>query len=231
VDEQKPAAAGTTETADRLRAQSARLTAAANAAAEVSYQASADVGQPGGLAVTATGLGRVATVHLGPQATGAGAQALGAALPRLLNDAIAGARDKAAQAQAAEPSVRAALLDSGCSPDTAEQLAAKTVSVSSPDEHVTVAANGTGEITEVRFAATALDGGGHAALAEQITSAANAAIDATKELQRELSGSTRPGEQELNKALDAQLSDFNRQMDELLSRVDQAGKRIANQNE
>jgi DNA-binding protein YbaB len=227
VDEQKPAAAGETETAGRLRAQSARLSAAATAAAEVSYRASADTGQPGGLAVTAIGLGRVATIELGPRATGAGAQALGAALTRLLNEAIGGAKDRAAQAQAAEPSVRAALLDSGCSPETAEQLAAKTVSASSPGEQVTVAASGSGEITEVRFAATALAGDDHCGLAEQITAAANGAIDAAKELQRELSGSARPGEQELDKALDAQLSDFNRQMDALLNRLDQAGQRIA----
>lgn len=231
MDEQEPAAAGTIETAERLRAQSARLSAAANAAAEVSYRASADTGQPGGLAVTATGLGRVATIQFGPQAIGAGAQALGAALPRLLNEAIAGAKDKAAQAQAAEPSVRAALLDSGCSPDTAEQLAAKTVSASSPDEQVTVAASGTGEITEVRLAATALDGDNHSGLAEQITAAVNGAIDAAQQLQRELSGSARPGEQELDKALDTQLSDFNRQMDELLNRLVQAGKRIADLDE
>jgi DNA-binding protein YbaB len=231
VDEQKPAAAGTTETAERLRAQSARLSAAANAAAEVSYRASADAGQPGELAVTATGLGRVAAIQLGPKAVGAGAQALGPALSRLLNEAIAGAKDKAAQAQAAEPSLRAALLDSGCSPDTAEQLTAKTVNASSPGEQVTVTASGTGEITEVRFAATALKGDDHSTLAEQITTAANGAIDAAQQLQRELSGSARPGEQELDKALDAQLSDFNRQMDELLNRLDQAGKRIADLND
>lgn len=231
MDEQEPAAAATTETAERLRAQSARLSAAANAAAEVSYRASADPGQPSGLAVTATGLGRVATVQLGPQASGADPQALGAALSRLLNEAIAGARDKAAQAQAGEPSVRAALLDTGCLPDTAEQLAAKTVSASSPGEQVTVAVKGTGEVTEVRFAVTALDGDDHSGLAEQITTAVNGAIDAAKELQRELSGSARPGQQELDKALDTQLSDFNRQMDELLNRLDQAGQRIADLNE
>jgi DNA-binding protein YbaB len=231
VDEQKPAAAGATDTTERLRAQSARLSAAANAAAEVSYRASAEAGQPGELAVIATGLGRVAAIQFGPQATGVGAQALGAALSRLLNEAIAGAKDKAAQAQAAEPSLRAALLDSGCSPDTAEQLAAKTVSASSPGEQVTVAASGIGEITEVRFAATALNGDGHCVLAEQITAAANGAIDAAQQLQRELSGSARPGEQELDKALDAQLSDFNQQMDELLKRLDQAGKRIADLND
>jgi DNA-binding protein YbaB len=231
VDEQKPAEVGPTDTTDRLRAQSARLSAAANAAAEVSYRASAEAGQPGELAVTATGLGRVAAIQFGPQTTGAGAQAVGAVLSRLLNEAIAGARDKAAQAQAAEPSLRAALLDSGCSPDTADQLAAKTVSASSPGEQVTVAASGTGDIIEVRFAATALNGDQHSVLAEQITAAANAAIDAAQQLQRELSGSARPGEQELDKALDAQLSDFNRQMDELLNRLDQAGKRISGVND
>ena len=81
------------------------------------------------------------------------------------------------------------------------------------------------------FAAMALNGDDHSGLAEQITTAANGAIDAAQQLQRELSGSARPGEQELDKALDAQLSDFNQQMDELLNRLDQAGKRIADLND
>lgn len=231
MDEQVPDAAGSNQTTARLRERSARLTAAAAAAGEISYRASIDAGGPGEIAVTATGLGRVSKIQVGPQAMAAGPKALGPALTRLLNEAIARAREQAAEslAERAEPGVRAALLEGGATPEAAEKLAGESFSASSPEEKVTVTATGTGEITQVKIAPAALGttggaSGGTSDLAEQIATAANGAIDAAQHRQRELSGSLRPGEQDLDKALDAQLAEFNQQMDKLLGRIDQAAR-------
>jgi DNA-binding protein YbaB len=223
VDEQVPDPAGPNQRTARLRERSARLTAAATAAGEVSHRASVGPGGPGELAVTATGLGRVSKIQAGQHAVTCGAKTLGPALARLLNQAITGAREKAAQALAgaAVPGVREA-LECGVTPEIAEKLAGETVSGSSQDGEVTVTATGTGEITQVRFAAGALRADDGTGLAERIAAAANAAIDAAQHRQRELSGSLRPGEQDLDAALDAQLAQFNQQMDELLGRLSQA---------
>lgn len=226
MDEQVPEAAGPDQSAARLRERSAKLTAAAAAAGEISYRASTGAG-PGEIAVTATGLGRVSKIHVGPQAMQSGAKALGPALTRLLNEAVTRAREQAAQAlnERAEHGVRTALLESGGTPEAAQKLAGESFSASSPDEKVTVTATGTAEFTRVKFDAAALRAGDGSGLAEQITAAANGATDAAQRRQRELSGSLRAGEQDLDKALDAQLAAFNQQMDELLGRIDQAGQR------
>jgi DNA-binding protein YbaB len=226
VDEQVPEAAGSDQTTARLRERSARLTAAATAAGEVSHRASTNAGGLSEIAVIATGLGRVSKVQVGPKAVGSDPTTLGATLVRLLNEAIAGAREKAAKTLggAAEPGVRKALLECAAAPEVAEKLAGETFSAASPDETVTVTASGTGEITGVRLAAAALSAGDGTAAAEQISAAANAAIDAAQHRQRELSGSLRAGEQDLDAALDAQLAAFNKEMDELLGRINQAGK-------
>jgi DNA-binding protein YbaB len=225
MDDQAPDSAGSNTTTARLRERSARLTAAATAAGEVSYRAGTEAGGPDGIAVTATGLGRVSRIQVGPRAMAGDPKSLGPALARLLTEAITGAREKAAQALdgRAEPGLREA-LECGATPEIAEKLAGETFTASSPDEQVTVTARGTGEITGVRFAAGALRTGDGAGLAEQITAAANGAIDAAQRRQRELSGSLRAGEQDLDAALDAQLAEFNHQMDALLGRLGQAGR-------
>jgi DNA-binding protein YbaB len=230
VDEQVPDAAGPDQTPERLRERSARLTAAAAAAAEVSYRASTDQGSPGEIAVIATGLGRVSKIQFGPQAMASGAKTLGPGLVRLLNEAIAGAKDQAAQNLdgTAGSSVREALLECASTPEAADKLAGETFSAASPDEQVTVTASGTGEITGIELAAAALSADNGTSLAEQISAAANAAIDAAQHRQRELSGSLRAGEQDLDAALDAQLAAFNKEMDELLGRLGQAGKPAQN---
>lgn len=226
MDEHVPDAAGSNQTTARLRERSARLAAAMTAAGETSYRASTDAGTPVEIAVTATGLGRILKVHVGPKAMQAGPKALGPALIRLLNEAITRAREQAAEGvdETAQPGVRAALLECGNTPEAAEKLAGEHFSAGSPDEKVTVTATGTGEITKVKIDAAALKGGNAADLAEQITAAANGAIDAAQHRQRELSGSLRAGEQDLDKALDAQLAEFNQQMDELLGRIHQASQ-------
>jgi DNA-binding protein YbaB len=223
VDEQVPDAAGSDETTERLRERSARLTAAATAAGEISYRAGADQGSPGEIAVTATGLGRVSKIQFGPQATASDTRTLGSALVRLLNEAIAGAKEKAAQNLdgAAGTGVREALLECASTPEATDKLAGETFSVASPGEQVTVTASGTGEITGVKFAAASLRGDDGTGLAEQIAAAANGAIDAAQHRQRELSGSLRAGEQDLDAALDAQLAAFNKEMDDLLGRLGQ----------
>jgi DNA-binding protein YbaB len=226
------AAADAGQVAARLREQAARLTAAVAAGRGISYEASTQAGGPSEIAVTVTGLGQVSRVYVGPRAMRSGPDALAPALSRVLNEAVRGARERAAEAvhDAVEPGLQAVLREPASPPEAAaERIAAltgETASASSPDEKVTVTASGAGENVRVRFATTALRGFDNVTLGEQIAMAANAALDAARRGQQDVLDSLRDDEKHAAAVLDARMAAYGRRMDGLLDELDQAERRI-----
>jgi DNA-binding protein YbaB len=236
------AAAEATQIAASLWERSARLTAAATAAGAVSCEASSGRGRPSEVSVTAAGTGRVSKIYVGPQAMHSGPAGLADTLSRLVNEAVSGAKQRAAKAiqealtEAGEPSLATALQEAVSSPDAATarfaaELAAQTVSASSPGRKVTATASGTGEITRIEFGSTALRGDDNVSLAAEIAAAVNGAFEAAGRLQQPPTGAPSAGsapaaEADLAEVLDAQVSVFNRQMDELSHRLDEVTKSL-----
>ena len=234
MDDGMSPAAEAAHIAARLREQSARLSAAAAAAGAASYEAKAAAGGHGEVAVTANGRGEITRIHIGQGAMRSGSGAIEAALPRAVNEAVRGARERAAQAMlaAVDPGLRDTLGEGTSAPaDAVERfatrLAGEAVSATSPDGKVTVSASGAGEVLTVRFAAGALAGADNASLAEQVTTAVGGALDDARRLQQRLLDVLHDDEETMAAMLDSRLAAFGRQMEELRGQLDQAGRRIS----
>lgn len=232
MDEHTPTAAEAGLVAGRLREQAARLNAAAAAAGRTSYQARAETGRAGEVTVTVTGTGQVSQIYVGPGAMRSGHDVLAAALCRLVNEAVPGARQRATEAMedALDPSLRAVVQGAAAPPEEAgrctARLAGQTVSASSPGGKVTVTADGTGEIRTLKFAATALRGDDNLGLAREVIAAVNGALDGARHLQERLAGSLTENAQGAAAMLEARSGEFGRRMDDLLGQLDQAERRI-----
>ncbi|HEV2370940.1 MAG TPA: YbaB/EbfC family nucleoid-associated protein [Streptosporangiaceae bacterium] len=212
-----------------LRAQAATARSAVQAAQAVSYTAGVLRGERDEVTATATGTGRLTSVHLGPTATRAGPEQLAVTLVHVLNQALAGAGRRAAEAlrHGLDPAWRDALASATpADPDLVERLAAEQGTGRSPDGEVTAGAAGSGVITAVRFSATALRGGDSTGLAERVAVAANAALDAARRPQRELAATLGRDEAYGEERLQASVDRFGAWMGTLLAELDQAERRI-----
>jgi DNA-binding protein YbaB len=229
VDDAVDVAAQTRRIAAGLREQAATATSAVRAAQAVTYTASVSRGERDEVTATAAGTGRLTGVHLGPAAVGAGPERLAASLMRVLNQALGGAGQRAAETlrQAVGPAWRDA-LDSAtpADPDLVERLAAEQGTGRSPDGQVTAEAAGSGTITAVRFSATALRGGDTAWLAERIAVAANAALEAARRPQRDLAAALGRDDAYGEERLRASVGRFRGRMDTLLAELNQTERRI-----
>lgn len=221
------------EMADRLRGQAARLASAAEAATEATAEAACTLRSDGAVSVTATGGGQVRAVSIDPRAMRVPLPELGAAAARSVNQAIAAARDKAARAAADATGSPGGQADRGAAgtldPDAerfASRLAGELVSGSSANRQVTVTANGTGEILQVRIESAASRERDGRLLGERIAAASNGALDAARRLQRSLLESARPGEELRAAAADDLVRRHERQMTELLDRLAETERSI-----
>jgi DNA-binding protein YbaB len=229
VDDAVDVAAQTRRIAAELREQAATAESAVRAAQAVTYTASVSRGERDEVTATAAGTGRPTGVYLGPTAVGAGPERLAASLVRVLNQALAGAGQRATETlrQAVGPAWRDA-LDSATPADSdlVERLAAEQGTGRSPDGTVTAEAAGSGTITAVRFSATALRGGDAAGLGERIVAAANAALDAAQRPQRELAAALGRDDAYGEERLRASVGRFQGRMDTLLAELNQTERRI-----
>jgi DNA-binding protein YbaB len=229
VDDAVDVTAQTRRIAAELREQAATATSAVRAAQAVTYTASVSRGERDEVAATAAGTGLLTRVHLGPAAVGATPERLAASLVRVLNQALAGAGERATEAlrHAVGPIWRGA-LDSAtpAGPDLVERLAAERGTGRSPEGEVTAEAAGSGTITAVRFSATALRGGDTAWLGEQIAAAANAALEAARRPQRELAAALGRDDAYGEERLRASVDRFQGRMDTLLAELNQTERRI-----
>lgn len=106
--------------------------------------------------------------------------------------------------------------------ETVRRLGEETVTRRSSDGHVTVSANGQGTITGIELSADALRRLDSHTLAEHLTAAVNACLDASESLQSD----QRPGAEGLDETLDEAMDMFSHRMNGILDRLDQIGNSL-----
>jgi DNA-binding protein YbaB len=216
-----------------LREQAAAARSAVEAAQAACFTAGVARGEPAEVSAVADGTGRLRRVYVGPAALRMGPGQLGAALVEVLNMALRGVAQRAAEAlrEAGGPELGTAADSAGHGdavpdPDLVERLAAEEGTGRSAGGEVTVVATGAGEITAVRVNAGAMRAGDNIRLGEQVTVAATAALEAARRPQRTLAATVGRDDAYAGEQLRAKAGVFHSRMDSLLAELDQMQSRI-----
>lgn len=217
-----------------LREQAAAARSAVEAAQAATFTAGVARGGPAEVSAVADGTGRLRRVYVGPAALRVGPGQLGATLVEVLNLALRGVAQRAAQAlrEAGGPQMGTAGDSAGHGdavpdPGLVARLAAEEGTGRSAGGEVTVAATGAGEITAVQVTAAAMRGGDNIRLGEQVTVAATAALEAARRPQRALAATISRDDAYAEEQLRAKAGVFHSRMDSLLAELDQVESRIA----